>query len=485
MPINPNIPASDYTKYVKERSTVVSRKWVPPEFTDSLLSSQLHYSAIARKLFPISADVSTAIPYGFFSFSSGYLNVPYSISIDLSSANGNSGNFTIEWFMRVPDTAAYQSIFSFVEGGTQKFGVSLGAGNLSVDNTIISGGITNYGNGLIPNRWHHCAVSRFSGNLVKIYIDGNQGGGQTGNITALFTGSLQIGYYGPNGPFPFTGSISNFRITRGTAIYSTNHFTPPTLPLSKVGSSLFLPAYESKPYADASPGSLNTNITVVGTAPPVRWPQEYPYGALTFDGTGSLTVANSTGIDLGAGDFTIEWFMKPTLNSTFQQVFSFLKTAVQEFGVSLGSDSILRVENSAGNQIPSLTVTLTNSANWSHYAIVRTSGVMALYVGGGKQTGGTPTTTATFSGDTMVLGTGTVPAPFYGSISNFRITKSALYSGNSLTIPSLPLSQTGAMVLLLSTNSAKYRNVAPITPGAAYSAVSVVGTAPGWTVGPI
>jgi hypothetical protein len=167
-------------------------------------------------------------------------------------------------------------------------------------------------------------------------------------------------------------------------------------------------------------------------------------------------------------------------------VFSFLKTAVQEFGVVVGSDNVLRVENVAGSVAsPQLAVALTNFSNWAHYAIVRTSGVIVVYIGGAKQTAGSPTTTATFSGDTMVIGTGTTSLPFYGSISNFRITKSALYSGESLTVPTLPLSQTSATMLILSTNSAKYRNVAPISPGAAYSAITVVGTSPPWSVGPI
>ena len=48
MPINKNVPASEYTQYIRGRADIVSKKWAPPGFTDSLKNSMLLYSSIGR-----------------------------------------------------------------------------------------------------------------------------------------------------------------------------------------------------------------------------------------------------------------------------------------------------------------------------------------------------------------------------------------------------------------------------------------------------
>ena len=48
MPINKNVPASEYTQYIRGRADIVSKKWVPREFTDGLRNSLLLYSSIGQ-----------------------------------------------------------------------------------------------------------------------------------------------------------------------------------------------------------------------------------------------------------------------------------------------------------------------------------------------------------------------------------------------------------------------------------------------------
>ena len=51
MPINQNIPASDYTTYLKHRATVVQRKWTP-EPAEGLLNSELRASRMSQMQTP-------------------------------------------------------------------------------------------------------------------------------------------------------------------------------------------------------------------------------------------------------------------------------------------------------------------------------------------------------------------------------------------------------------------------------------------------
>ena len=88
------------------------------------------------------------------------------------------------------------------------------------------------------NRWHHVAVVRV-GTTVTLYLDGNPEGTYTlsGDITS--TGEFRIGRQGSSTTHYFGGFISNLRINKGTALY-TSRFTPPTAPLTNVTNTKLL-----------------------------------------------------------------------------------------------------------------------------------------------------------------------------------------------------------------------------------------------------
>ena len=83
------------------------------------------------------------------------------------------------------------------------------------------------------NRWYHLAFARDGSNNMRAFIDGTQvvTGVKTDDIT-IGSSALQIGNMGPSLTRRFKGGyISNVRIVKGTALY-TSTFTRPTAPLT-------------------------------------------------------------------------------------------------------------------------------------------------------------------------------------------------------------------------------------------------------------
>jgi len=94
---------------------------------------------------------------------------------------------------------------------------------------------------LTANTWHHIAITRTS-NTAKIYGDGTQVA--TVSCSQDFTDAtwrfLDIGSQPASGvERNFDGHISNLRIVKGTAIY-TSAFTPPTTRLEKTSDTVLL-----------------------------------------------------------------------------------------------------------------------------------------------------------------------------------------------------------------------------------------------------
>lgn len=76
------------------------------------------------------------------------------------------------------------------------------------------------------NTWNHWAITRV-GNVCSSYIKGTRAGTQTNTGTnATSVAPLYIGYRESNNAF--TGYMDDFRITKGTGLYSGATYTVPT-----------------------------------------------------------------------------------------------------------------------------------------------------------------------------------------------------------------------------------------------------------------
>lgn len=192
-----------------------------------------------------------------------------------------TGSFTIEWFMNMSSAnPSFPRVFAFSKGtvgsGTQVYGVSIEGGTFYFwnNNSPLSFGdysaITN-----AYDAWHHVAIVGTGGNTIKVFVDGTQlGTTQTSayNFTDA-TAALNLGAYPQDSvqsAVSFVGYLSNFRILKGVALYTTT-FTKPVTPLADNASTVvwFKAETSGTAYVDSSPDTANSVISLVGPSPPV------------------------------------------------------------------------------------------------------------------------------------------------------------------------------------------------------------------------
>ena len=142
------------------------------------------------------------------------------------------------------------------------------------------------------NTWNHVAWVR-NGSTDTIYVNGTSvASGSSGTIRAG-TSVLTVGSRYPNGPLYGTGYISNTRIVKGTAVY-TSAFTPSTIPLAPIsGTSILLSTVSGARLADSS--SNSAVATVSNTQPawfatsPFATGLGYKNRVYTWTSSGSIT----------------------------------------------------------------------------------------------------------------------------------------------------------------------------------------------------
>ena len=111
-------------------------------------------------------------------------------------------------------------------------------------------------------QWHHIAAVRASGTL-KLYVDGTLVGSasQSGSMPSVGSCLFRIGaeYSGAEVQNPWHGSISNFRVVKGTAVY-TSSFRPPTEPLTNITNTKLLCCNNSSTTGSTvTPGTITAN----------------------------------------------------------------------------------------------------------------------------------------------------------------------------------------------------------------------------------
>ena len=154
-----------------------------------------------------------------------------SLSDDASLQMG-SGDFTIEAWVYVNAHKDLNYIYSY--SYPYQFTIDSN-GHLESnfnDTDNFSTYITIQGSDAIPtSTWTHVAVVR-NGNTFTQFVNGAQDGTTTSSATLAIPSTYdpRIGDWGA-GSYSFNGYISNFRVVKGTAVYS-NSFTPPTAELT-------------------------------------------------------------------------------------------------------------------------------------------------------------------------------------------------------------------------------------------------------------
>jgi hypothetical protein len=178
--------------------------------------------------------------------------------------NFGTGSFTIECFAYFNNITSSQDITDFTNNasatgspGGQFYFSSSGGGTLQWYES--STAYAAAAGKIIPKKWHHLAVVKnSSGNTIKIYIDGKEEGSSSHTETSgTNAGSLRIGLQGAT---YFNGFLSNLRVIKGTALYTSN-FTPPTRTLTNVTNTKLLCCQSNTSATEGAvkPGTITAN----------------------------------------------------------------------------------------------------------------------------------------------------------------------------------------------------------------------------------
>jgi len=196
---------------------------------------------------------------GYFDGSGDDVRTPGS-----SAFSFGSSNWTAECWFYLTQSGGYYNPFQFNKsfgnymGGAVNPDLSMGFDErISVTQVwSMSNGVSNT---ISLNKWTHYALVR-NGNTITAYIDGSS------ICSTTYSGSHGTDYFvcagSSDGSQYFPGYVSNLRVVKGTAVY-TSSFTPPTSPLTAITNTSLL-TLQSSTFVDNS--TNNFTLTVNGNS---------------------------------------------------------------------------------------------------------------------------------------------------------------------------------------------------------------------------
>jgi hypothetical protein len=409
------------------------------------------------------AHAGTFSPYRSGGYSTRFLASLSNYVRASSAPTLGNGTWTVEcwvYFDDVPTSNKHifgqnnwtgiSSHWAFFADSTKQIRFSYGSGGISVSNNVIA-----------DRTWHHICATRDTNGLITLYVDGGSVGTAAG-ITNNFTyNDMMIGGNS-------NGQYSNVKI-RDCRMVVGNVITPPiggpTEPLTAVPNTVFLALH--KPYLSYDTNSTTDNVfsTVNGVVTSEAF-SPYDYleysatdhgGSVYFDVDGDWITA--TGIDLSSARTIEFWYYKSTNSTALETIFSIGNGYTDNVGVSLftrNGDFEFRVGTSIVYD-SGLSLDLFDFT-WHHIAIVISSSNSAdLYINGSRKYSGSNVTRSNsmpISIGSSVNGlTWNNTIEMQGFISDFAIFNSAKYSGTTLTIPTSPLSSSGAELHIKGTDA--------------------------------
>jgi hypothetical protein len=334
--------------------------------------------------------------------------------------------------------AADGIIFSI--GGSN--GIFLGVGRDNVDQWDL----TYTGSVDLRHQWHHLALTHdASEKRYKIYVDGvNVFNGTSAYHPGSLNSVVNIGCSdtmnsGTNG---YTqGWIADHRIT--DSIVYTSDFTPPFAPLSTTGSVFHLKGIDASIIDKSQTSNLNLVGNTTGSTTQVKFTDTK---SIYLDGASDYII--TTQQELGTEDFTIEgWHYllsrSNNRNGIFGNYSSYSAGSLGMFaGHSSGSSTSYQVAYN-GAAFPASVIqggTIVYN-QWVHFAVVRNSGIMNLYIDGTSVDSISATASLNGVGSNFIVGapSDNLSDGMQGYLQDFRITKGlARYTAN-FTPPTEPL----------------------------------------------
>lgn len=411
----------------------------------------------------------------YFNGTTDYLSVPDNDAFHLT------GDFTIEaWVYQTssktatiigqwgnPGVNQQSYIFRIDTNGKLSFAYA-DSPTTGVNSTPSSSGIT-------YNSWNHVAFVR-SGNTVRYYINGVQDS-VTNTVSISFINASyphHIGLTGSAAGTYFNGYISNLRIVKGLAVYTSN-FTPPTSPVTLTSNGGATPSTAPTSgqvsllcdftNAGIFDSTKKNNLITAGDAKVSNAVVKYGSGAMYFDGAGDvLYVPHSNNLIFGSSDFTIEfWVYHTNISGTYRTIFSKRPTTSAAGGykgivIDLynGNYNINITFNGSTWAINPGNITPAVLNTWEHIALVRSGSTFTFYKNGVNLY--TTTNSGTIFDDTVsrvTIGADSESTTYYmnGYLDDLRITKGvARYTSNFTPPGPLPDGPLTALATTLELN---------------------------------
>ena len=422
-------------------------------------------SSIIRNLVTKTGNVTqgTFSPFGA---EEGYWSVFIDGTDDILSVPNSSnhefgtGQFTVElWvYMSNKDGTNGQGFLGNYGSASNGWAVQLYGDNLEF--AVKNGQIAQYDwSSRENNRWYHLAFARDGSNNMRAFIDGTQvvTGVKTDDIT-IGSNALQIGNMGPSITRRFKGGyISNVRIVKGTALY-TSTFTRPTAPLTTTSqgataSEVELLMCQSSSFVDNSSNGFTITLT---STPTISW---FPYVPLTprrsyskdvvggsayFDGSGDyLTTDTGDTFDF-TREFTVEcWFY---LTDDVNWGVLFCANVSDRFQIAVTNSDTIDLRFNGGILGTPFSI---NKNEWNHIAVTRdSSNVVRQFLNGVLKN--TDTNTNSLDNGYMRIGANQNGAnPFEGYIANARIVNGQAIYTTAFDTPTSLVTRTSDTKLLM------------------------------------
>ena len=267
----------------------LNENWVEggTDYFNSTAPTSTHFSVKDQD--NVNANGGTYVAY---LFAGGESTAATARSIDFDGTNDSltlasssdfaygTGDFTIEGWINLDANATTFILTDSTESQAFLYAAGQGTGKFNIIYASQAGGPTlNSGsstNLLHIGQWYHVAVSRSSG-TSRLFINGNLRASAS-DTQNYGNQALKIGERA-DGSDDLNGKISNLRIVKGTAVY-TSSFKPPTEPLTNITNTKLLCCNNSSTTGSTvTPGTITANgDPTASTDSPFDDPASHSFG---------------------------------------------------------------------------------------------------------------------------------------------------------------------------------------------------------------
>jgi len=307
-----------------------------------------------------------------FDGSGDYLNISSHSDHDLGS-----GDFTVEGWFKTSATIAYQTIIQkyYGPGAYNGWNIALDSAGTGLTAAVFNGSNVQVdlfgGSNLNDGAWHHFALSR-SGTDLRLFVDGALTDSTTNSFNITATADLQIGRHFTVSFRDWNGQLSNIRILKGTALYTSN-FTPPRKKLEATSDTVLLTC-EKGTIKDRS--SSAHAITINGNAKSISGASYFEFDGVDDYVSGNLSTLTSWSMCI--------WYLSTDITSNYVFYPFSCNNAANGLGFGGTNDSTTngRWYFFDGTNVLSSTNTAVTTNVWYNLVVTKSSTTYNLYTNG-------------------------------------------------------------------------------------------------------